>query len=153
MTEATTTTRKRRISADVPVVPLKDKIKALKDEQDRLIAQAAQEAYVLLGGVERAVHDLVELAEATGVAINTDFVRERLVSVSQGPAVAVDTMTLQQANEAISARIKNAQREVSAAEDVADKFGIDFSMNLGDYGMGGSYDGSRGEWNSSSANC
>ena len=46
----------------------------------------------------------------------------------------------QDASKKIAELIAQAQKLVYEAENVADESGVGFSMNLGDYGMGGYYE-------------
>lgn len=72
--------------------------------------------------------------------------------------------TLQEAVKEINRLLEEAQKLVYEAESIADEHELSFSMNLGGYGMGGSYDGSpEGKvdewgdesdgWNASSQSC
>lgn len=49
--------------------------------------------------------------------------------------------TLQAAVKEINRLLDEAQDFVYKAEAIADEHGLEFSMNLGGYGMGGRYDG------------
>lgn len=73
--------------------------------------------------------------------------------------------TLQEAVKEINRLLDEAQASVWAAERVADEHNLSFSMDLGGYGMGGTYtpleDGEEDEygdlkesgWNASSQSC
>lgn len=61
--------------------------------------------------------------------------------------------TEQEVLQKISDLIAEAQNAVWEAEILADKYNVKFSMCLGDYGMGGYYNGEIGDWQSSSASC
>lgn len=76
-------------------------------------------------------------------------------------------MDEQQANEAISELLAQAEKFLAAAEQIADETGVDFSWSGPAYGMGGYYASGKEEpewessgcsddeqgWRSSSANC
>lgn len=65
----------------------------------------------------------------------------------------MNNLTEQEAAAKISDLLAEAQTLVYEAEWLADKYNIGFRMNLGEYGMGGFYDGDSGSWKSSSQNC
>jgi len=58
----------------------------------------------------------------------------------------------QQASADIADLIRQAQKLVDKAEDIAREAGVGFYMDLGDYGMGGYYDPEEG-WQASSMSC
>lgn len=61
--------------------------------------------------------------------------------------------TEQEVLKKISDLIAEAQTLVWEAESLADAYDVSFSMCLGEYGMGGYYNGEAGSWQSSSASC
>lgn len=61
-------------------------------------------------------------------------------------------MTKEEAAAHISDRLEVAQAIIRECETVADLHNIDFSWEI-EYGMGGRYDGTTGEWNASSQSC
>lgn len=65
----------------------------------------------------------------------------------------MSNLTAKEAAAHISNLIAEAQTLVNEAESLADEHNISFRMNLGDYGMGGYYDGEEGGWNASSQSC
>lgn len=58
-----------------------------------------------------------------------------------------------EAMEQIKKHLDAAQAEIWAAEAIADEHELDFSLNIGTYGMGGYYDGAEQEWHASSQSC
>lgn len=69
---------------------------------------------------------------------------------------------LQEAVKEINRLLDEAQSLIWLAESIADDLGLEFSMNLGGYGMGGRYDpndkedewgNDNGGWHASSQNC
>lgn len=65
----------------------------------------------------------------------------------------MSNLTAKEAAAQISTLIAEAQTLVNEAESLANEHDISFSMNLGDYGMGGWYDGEEGSWQASSQSC
>lgn len=65
----------------------------------------------------------------------------------------MSNLTAKEASAQISNLIAEAQTLVYEAEALADEHNVSFRMNLGDYGMGGYYDGEEGGWNASSQSC
>lgn len=59
-------------------------------------------------------------------------------------------MTKEQANNLLSDKLEQARALISECEALADKYQLEFSMDIA-YGMGGYYE--EGEWNPSSQSC
>ncbi len=87
--------------------------------------------------------------------------------VNESFSIEQEVTTQKEANELMYKLISQAGTLVSNAQCVADQFGLTFNLDIGGYGMGGTYIGegtdefpmegwrasSAGEWQASSQSC
>ena len=144
--------RGAKVKTDTPVSSLSAQLTALRKEQERIQAIAGDEAAKLVKAAESVLKELNELIFATNIEVDFGKLRS-LVKEGTPSHTSLEKMTFQEANAAISELLTEAQNTIRAAEEVANKFHLEFELDVGCYGMGGTYSGTDGEWNSSSQSC
>ena len=68
-----------------------------------------------------------------------------------------EQMSKEEANKLLAEKLVEAKKLIAECEDIADKHGLSFSSPVGEYGMGGTYQGrgpanEDGEWEESDSN-
>ncbi len=62
-------------------------------------------------------------------------------------------LTKEEANGKLADILAQASQLICDAETLADKYGLGFNSPIGEYGMGGYYQGDEGGWMASSQDC